>query len=101
VVIKQRKNRDSSVGIATGYGLGDRNIVVSFPAGAGNFSLRRRVQTALGPTQPRIQWVPGAVSLWVKQPGHEADHSTTSSAEAKECVKIYIYYPNTSSWRGA
>jgi hypothetical protein len=32
-------------------------------------------RTALGPTQPPIQWVPGALSLGVKQPGHEADHS--------------------------
>jgi hypothetical protein len=31
--------------------------------------------TALGPTQPPIQWVPGALSLGVKRPGREADHS--------------------------
>jgi hypothetical protein len=30
---------------------------------------------ALGPTQPPIQWITGALSLGVKQPGHEADHS--------------------------
>jgi hypothetical protein len=29
---------------------------------------------ALGPTQPSIQWVPGALSLGVKRPGREADH---------------------------
>jgi hypothetical protein len=39
---------------------------------------------ALGPTQPPIQWVPGALSLGVKQPGHEADHSPPSSAKVKE-----------------
>jgi hypothetical protein len=33
------ENRDSSVGIATGYGLDDRMIGVRFTAGAGNFSL--------------------------------------------------------------
>jgi hypothetical protein len=38
---------------------------------------------ALGPTQPLIQWVPGVLSLGVKQPGHEADHSPPSSAEVK------------------
>jgi len=38
---------------------------------------------ALGPTQPPIQWVPGALSLGVKQLGHEADHSPPSSAEVK------------------
>jgi hypothetical protein len=41
-------------------------------------------RTALGPTQPPIQWVPGAVSLGVKRPGREADHSPPSSAEVKE-----------------
>jgi hypothetical protein len=35
-------------------------------------------------TQPPIQWVPGALSLGVKQLGHEADHSPPSSAEVKE-----------------
>jgi hypothetical protein len=30
---------------------------------------------ALGLTQPPIQWVPGALSLEVKRPGREADHS--------------------------
>jgi hypothetical protein len=29
----------------------------------------------LGPTQPRIQWVPGALYPGVKRPGREADHS--------------------------
>jgi hypothetical protein len=39
-------------------------------------------KTALGgPTQPPIQWVPGALSLGVKRPGREADHSPLSSAE--------------------
>jgi hypothetical protein len=41
-------------------------------------------RTALGPTQPPIEWVPGAFSLGVKRPGREADHSPPSSAEVKE-----------------
>jgi hypothetical protein len=36
---------------------------------------------ALGSTQPPIQWIPGALSLGVKQLGHEADHSPPSSAK--------------------
>jgi hypothetical protein len=48
-LVKHRdKSRDSSVGIATGYGLDDRMIRVRFPAGAGNFSLLYRVQTGSG-----------------------------------------------------
>jgi hypothetical protein len=41
-------------------------------------------RTALGPTQPPIQRVPGALSLRVKRPGREADHSPPSNAEVKE-----------------
>jgi hypothetical protein len=36
------KSRDSSVGIALGYGLDDRVSRVRFPAGAGNFSHHHR-----------------------------------------------------------
>jgi hypothetical protein len=38
------KSRDSSVGIALGYGLDDRGSRVRFPAGDGNFPLHHRVQ---------------------------------------------------------
>jgi hypothetical protein len=41
-------------------------------------------RTALGLTQPPIQWVPGALSLGVKRPWREADHLLPSSAEVKE-----------------
>jgi hypothetical protein len=40
-------------------------------------------RTALGPTQPPIRWVPGALYLGIKRPGREADHSPPSSAEVK------------------
>jgi hypothetical protein len=56
---------------------------------------------ALGPTQPPIQWVPGALSLGVKRPGREADHSPPSSAEVKEWVELYLHFPNMPSWHGA
>jgi hypothetical protein len=36
-----------------------------------------------GPIQPPIQWVPGADSPELKQPGCEADHQSPSSAEVK------------------
>jgi hypothetical protein len=38
---------------------------------------------ALGPTQPHSQRTSGALSLEVKRPGREADHSSPSSAEVK------------------
>jgi hypothetical protein len=53
----------------------------------------------MGPTQPPIQWVPGAISLGVKRPGREADHSPPSSAVVKECVELYLHSPNTPPWR--
>jgi hypothetical protein len=48
---------------------------------------------ALGPTQPPLQWVPGALSLGVKRPGRETDHSPTSNVEVKECMELYLHYP--------
>jgi hypothetical protein len=36
-----------------------------------------------------IQWVPGALSLGVKWPGHEVDHSPPSSAKVKESGAIH------------
>jgi hypothetical protein len=38
-------------------------------------------------------WVAGALSLGVKWPGPEADHSPPPSAEVKECVKLYLHSP--------
>jgi hypothetical protein len=46
--IEGSESRDSSVGIALGYGLDDRVIGVRFQAGAGNFSLHHCVQNGSG-----------------------------------------------------
>jgi hypothetical protein len=80
------RSQDSVVGIATGYGLDDRGVIVRVPVGSRIFSTLSR--PALEPTQPSIQWVLGALSLGVKRPGHEADHSPPTSAEVK---KMWIY----------
>jgi hypothetical protein len=42
------ESRDSSVGIALGYGLDDQGSRVRFPSGAGNFSLQHCVQKGFG-----------------------------------------------------
>jgi hypothetical protein len=67
---------------ATGWTIG----VLGFNSwqGLGIFLFTTACRVALGPTQPPIQWVPGALSLGVKWLGREADHSTPSSAEIKE-----------------
>jgi hypothetical protein len=67
----------------------------------GIFLFTTASRTALGPTQPPIQWVPGVLSLEVKRPGREADHSHPSSADVKECVELYLHSSNTPSWCGA
>jgi hypothetical protein len=51
------ESRDSSVGVALGYGLGDRGSRVRFPAEAGNFSLHHRVQN--GPEAHLASYVTG------------------------------------------
>jgi hypothetical protein len=97
----QTKSRDSSVGIALGYGLDDRGSRVRSPEEAGNFLFTIASITAVGPTQPPIQWIPGALSLGVKRPRRETDHSLPTSAEVKECVDLHLHTLNTPSWRGA
>jgi hypothetical protein len=75
-VIAQSVNR-----WATGWTIG----VLGFGSrrGLGIFLFTTVTRTALGPTQPPIQWVPEALSLGVKRPGREADHSPPYSAEVK------------------
>jgi hypothetical protein len=90
-------SRDSSVGIATGYGVGGRMIGVRFPVAAGKFSLHHRVQTGSGAHPASYPMGNGALSLGVKRRGRDADHSPPSSAEIKECVELKFYSPNTTS----
>jgi hypothetical protein len=47
------------------------------------FLLTTASRTVLGPTQPSIQRLSGALSLGVKRPEREVDHSPPSSAEVK------------------
>jgi hypothetical protein len=56
---------------------------------------------ALGPTQPPVLWVPGALFVGIKRSGREANHSPPSSAEVQKCVMLYLHCHNTPSWRGA
>jgi hypothetical protein len=67
---------------------------------AGNFSLRHRLQTGSGATQPPIQGVPAVPFPEVKQLGREAEYSSPSSADIKN-EWIYTSIPHTSSRSGA
>jgi hypothetical protein len=95
------KNRDSSVGIALGYGLDDRGLGFDSRRGLGIFLFTTASGTALGPTQPPVQWVQGALSLGVKWPRREAGHSPAFNAEVKEWVELCLHSSNTPSWHGA
>jgi hypothetical protein len=79
-------SRDSSVGIATAYGLDDRGVGVLVPVGSRIFSTSSR--PALGPTQPRIPWVSGVFPPGVKQQWREDDQSPPATADVK---KMWIY----------
>jgi hypothetical protein len=51
--------------------------------GLGIFLFTTSSRPALGPTQPPVKWIPGTLSVGVKRPGRETDHSPPSSAEVK------------------
>jgi hypothetical protein len=89
--MKHEEGQDSSVGLATGYGLDDWDSIFVF-------SIASRL--ALGPTQPPIQRVSGALSPGVKRQGRGADHSPSPGAEVKTAGAT-ASLPNTSSWHGA
>jgi hypothetical protein len=57
----------------------------SSPGRVKNFLFSTSSRPAVGPTQPPIQWVRGALSPGVKRPGREADHLTSFSAGVKNC----------------
>jgi hypothetical protein len=53
------------------------------------FVLFTSSRPALGPP---IQWIPGALSPGIKQPGRESDHSPATSAEVKN-TWLHTYTP--------
>jgi hypothetical protein len=40
-----------------------------------------------------VHVIPGALSLGVKRPEREAEHSPLSSTEVKECIELYLHSP--------
>jgi len=83
-------------GIALGYGVDDRG----FEFGQGNFSIHHSVQAGSGAHSTSYIMDNGDLFLGVKRPVLDADHSPPSSAEAKECVLLYLHFPNKLSWPG-
>jgi hypothetical protein len=57
--------------------------------GLGIFLFTTASRTALGPTEPPIQGIKGALSLGVERPGRETGYSPPPSTEVKECVELH------------
>jgi hypothetical protein len=88
-----RRSRDSAVGIATGYGLGDRGFGFRVPVGS-RMSLLHVVQTGSGVHQTSYPMGTGGVVFpGVKRPGREDNHSSSATAEFKKNVDLYIHFP--------
>jgi len=80
---------DSSVGIATRYGLDGPGT----ESRCGRDFLQPS-RSSLGPTQlPGTGYFPG-----VKRPGRGVDHPSPSSVEVKERIELYFYSPFGPSW---
>jgi hypothetical protein len=86
------RGRDSSVGIATRYGLDGPGVESRW---GGDFPHPSR--TALEPTQPPVKLVPG-LSRGVKRPGRGADHTPPSKCQGHERVELHLYSPSGPSW---
>jgi hypothetical protein len=75
-------SRDSAVGIATGYGLDGRGVGIRVPVGARIFSSPRRPDGFWGPPSLLSNGY-RELSVGVKRPGREADHSPLTTADVK------------------
>jgi hypothetical protein len=84
--------RDSSVGIATRYGLDGPGI-------ESRWGVRFSAIVLTGPGGHPASYTMGPVSFpWVKRPRSGVDHPPPSSAQVKERVELYLYSPSGPSW---
>jgi len=81
--------RDTSVGIATRYGLDGPEIESRWRRDFPHLS-----RTALGPNQPRVQWVLGLSRVWNRRSVELTTHPHLAPRLKKE--KIYISTPSVS-----
>ena len=87
-----KRGRDSSVDIATRYGLDGPGIESRWGR-----DFPQPSRPALGPTQPPVKWVPGFFP-GVKRPGRGADNPPPSKRRGHGRVELYLYSPSGPSW---
>jgi hypothetical protein len=81
---------ETSVSIAKSYELDGWGSI----PGRGKISLFSiKSRPALGPIQPPIQWVQGALSPGIKRPGRQADRSPSSSNEVNNGGAVAPHSP--------
>jgi hypothetical protein len=85
IIILSRGGADG-IAIAAGDGLDGQG---SIPGKGKIFIFSTASKSALGPTQPPLQWVPGAIFPGVKRPGLQADNLPSSRAEVKNVGAIH------------
>jgi hypothetical protein len=85
-------SRDSSVDIATCYGLDSPKIESRL-----RWYISHPSRPALGPTQLPTQCATGH-SQGVKRPGSDVDHPPLSTAKVKGRVELYLHSASGSSW---
>jgi hypothetical protein len=83
VTLNKKESHSSVVSTATAYGLDDWGVRVRSSM-VKNYHFSISTRSALGSTQPPIQWVLGALLQGLKQQGHDVDHSPPTSTEVKE-----------------
>jgi hypothetical protein len=93
------RSRDSSVGIATSYGLDDRGSDFE-SRWSQELSLLQIVETDYEVHPTSYPMGTGGSFPGGKRPGREVDHSPPTSAEVKK-MWIYTSTPHTPSWRSA
>ena len=85
--------RDTTVGIATRYGLDGPGIECRWGRDFPHPS-----RPSLGSTQPPIQMGTGSLSPGVKRPGRGVDHPPHLAPKFKERVELYFYSTSGPSW---
>jgi hypothetical protein len=79
----------------------ERGSRVRFSAGAGNFSLHRRVQNGSGARPASYLMSAGGSFTGGKVAGVWIWPLASRYCRGKESVELYLHSLNTSSWRGA